>query len=247
MKREPSSPPRWAISSILSTAELFVVLIGVLLGISNFYHRSPEWASKEIFVYDFLQCETRRNTKEWQEKIIKLNWFVEMCSHQMRKRTFFGFRFQINAKAKQEKEKIWKSQTMREKIFFNFHSLCEWEFYAYFLIAKENVFARDSRFEMLIRCKKKILGRQSLSWDGSMRQVKLSLMKINWECPEQNDFLHNMLHVETLQSNTDKTDKRSRLRSYLYRNESIFRNSFDNLFLYQKKREVFKNQLRTFH
>lgn len=117
MKREPSSPPRWAISSIMSTAELFVVLIGVLLGISNFYHRSPEWASKEIFVYDFLQCETRRNTKEWQEKIIKLNWFVEMCSHQMRKRTFLGFRFQINAKANQEEEKYENRKRWGRKSF----------------------------------------------------------------------------------------------------------------------------------
>lgn len=246
MKREPSSPPRWAISSIMSTAELFVVLIGVLLGISNFYHRSPEWASKEIFVYDFLQCETRRNTKEWQEKIIKLNWFVEMCSHQMRKRTFLGFRFQINAKAKQEEEKIWKSQTMREKIFFNFHSLCEWEFYAYFLIAKENVFARDSSFEILIRCKKKILGRQSLSWDGSMRQVKLSLMKINWECPEQNDFCTTCFMLK-LSSPTQTKPIKDPVCDLISIETKASSESLSITYFCIRKREVFKNQLRTFH
>lgn len=35
-------------------------------------------------------------------------------------------------------------------------------------------------------------------------------------------FLLNMFDVEALKSSSDKTDKRSRLRSYLYRNEDAF-------------------------
>lgn len=96
------------------------------------------------------------------------------------KRTFSGFRFQI--KAKRSTREIWKSQMMGEEIFFNFHSLCEWEFYAYFLIAKENVFEQSRDSTIPIRCKKKILGRRKdylgrASWD---RSSQIQVLESPW-------------------------------------------------------------------